>query len=102
MTLKPPPGPPGFSPGPPMEQGIARVSRAPTPFRPHSARLNIHAGSGVTGSGEAYPRISAAMPNLRIQESCQRFYEHGRPLILENPSCPAAAPSKSRTSPAST
>jgi L-alanine-DL-glutamate epimerase-like enolase superfamily enzyme len=36
----------------------------------------------------ATTHLSTAEPNVWIQESCQRFYEHDWPLILENPLVP--------------
>ncbi len=38
----------------------------------------------------ASTHLSTAMPNLWIQESCQRFYESDWPAMLENPLLPAA------------
>jgi L-alanine-DL-glutamate epimerase-like enolase superfamily enzyme len=51
------------------------------PFAPHTAGgpLLFYASS----------HLSTAMPNLWIQESCQRFYEHDWPLMLENPLVPS-------------
>ena len=60
------------------------------PFAPHTA--------GGPLLFYASTHLSTAMPNLWIQESCQRFYEHDWPLMLENPSsCPRTAPSPPRT-----
>lgn len=36
----------------------------------------------------ASTHLSTAEPNVWIQESCQRFYEHDWPLMLENPIAP--------------
>ncbi len=36
----------------------------------------------------ASTHLSTAQPNVWIQESCQRFYEHDWPLMLENPIAP--------------
>lgn len=36
----------------------------------------------------ATTHLSTAEPNVWIQESCQRFYEHDWPLMLENPIAP--------------
>ena len=36
----------------------------------------------------ASTHLSTSVPNLWIQESCQRFYEHDWPLMLENPLMP--------------
>ena len=36
----------------------------------------------------ASTHLSTASPNVWIQESCQRFYEHDWPLMLENPIAP--------------
>jgi L-alanine-DL-glutamate epimerase-like enolase superfamily enzyme len=36
----------------------------------------------------ASTHLSTAMPNVWIQESCQRFYEHDWPLLLEDPLVP--------------
>lgn len=46
------------------------------PFAPHTA--------GGPLLFYASTHLSTAMPNLAIQESCQRFYEHDWPLMLEN------------------
>lgn len=46
------------------------------PFAPHTA--------GGPLLFYASTHLSTAMPNLWIQESCQRFYEHDWPLMLEN------------------
>ncbi|MBK5291451.1 MAG: mandelate racemase/muconate lactonizing enzyme family protein [Acidobacteriia bacterium] len=51
------------------------------PFAPHTA--------GGPLLFYASTHLSTAMPNLWIQESCQRFYEHDWPLMLENPLKPA-------------
>jgi L-alanine-DL-glutamate epimerase-like enolase superfamily enzyme len=37
----------------------------------------------------ASTHLSTASPNVWIQESCQRFYEHDWPAMLENPIAPA-------------
>lgn len=37
----------------------------------------------------ATTQLSTASPNVWIQESCQRFYEHDWPAMLENPLAPA-------------
>jgi galactonate dehydratase len=50
------------------------------PFAPHTA--------GGPLLFYASTHLSTAMPNLWIQESCQRFYEHDWPLMLENPLVP--------------
>jgi L-alanine-DL-glutamate epimerase-like enolase superfamily enzyme len=46
----------------------------------------------------ASTHLTTAMPNVWIQESCQRFYEHDWPLMLETPIVPkdghAEAPSE--------
>jgi len=36
----------------------------------------------------ATTHLTTAQPNVWIQESCQRFYEHDWPLMLENPIAP--------------
>jgi galactonate dehydratase len=36
----------------------------------------------------ASTHLSTSQPNVWIQESCQRFYEHDWPLMLENPIAP--------------
>jgi len=36
----------------------------------------------------ASTHLSTASPNVWIQESCQRFYEHDWPAMLENPIAP--------------
>jgi galactonate dehydratase len=51
------------------------------PFAPHTA--------GGPLLFYASTHLSTAMPNLWIQESCQRFYEHDWPEMLENPLMPA-------------
>lgn len=51
------------------------------PFAPHTA--------GGPLLFYASTHLSTAMPNLWIQESCQRFYEHDWPLMLENPLKPS-------------
>jgi L-alanine-DL-glutamate epimerase-like enolase superfamily enzyme len=51
------------------------------PFAPHTA--------GGPLLFYASTHLSTAMPNLWIQESCQRFYENDWPLMLENPLKPA-------------
>jgi galactonate dehydratase len=38
----------------------------------------------------ASTHLTTASPNVWIQESCQRFYEHDWPLMLENPIAPKA------------
>jgi L-alanine-DL-glutamate epimerase-like enolase superfamily enzyme len=50
------------------------------PIAPHTAGgpLLFYASTHVT----------TAMPNVWIQESCQRFYEHDWPLMLEDPLVP--------------
>ena len=50
------------------------------PFAPHTA--------GGPLLFYASTHLSTAMPNLWIQESCQRFYEHDWPLMLNNPLAP--------------
>ena len=50
------------------------------PFAPHTA--------GGPLLFYASTHLSTAMPNLWIQESCQRFYEHDWPLMLESPLMP--------------
>jgi len=50
------------------------------PFAPHTA--------GGPLLFYAATHLSTAMPNLWIQESCQRFYEHDWPLMLEQPLMP--------------
>ena len=50
------------------------------PFAPHTA--------GGPLLFYASTHLSTAMPNLWIQESCQRFYEHDWPLMLEDPLMP--------------
>ncbi len=50
------------------------------PFAPHTA--------GGPLLFFASTHLSTAMPNLWIQESCQRFYEHDWPLMLEDPPVP--------------
>ena len=52
------------------------------PFAPHTA--------GGPLLFYASTHLSTAMPNLWIQESCQRFYEHDWPLMLDNPLMPKA------------
>ncbi|MGO9240274.1 MAG: mandelate racemase/muconate lactonizing enzyme family protein [Bryobacteraceae bacterium] len=52
------------------------------PFAPHTA--------GGPLLFYASTHLSTAMPNLWIQESCQRFYESDWPKMLENPLMPAA------------
>lgn len=51
------------------------------PFAPHTA--------GGPLLFYASTHLSTAMPNVWIQESCQRFYEHDWPLMLENPLKPS-------------
>jgi galactonate dehydratase len=51
------------------------------PFAPHTA--------GGPLLFYASTHLSTAMPNLFIQESCQRFYEHDWKAMLENPLVPA-------------
>jgi L-alanine-DL-glutamate epimerase-like enolase superfamily enzyme len=50
------------------------------PFAPHTA--------GGPLLFYASTHLSTAMPNVWIQESCQRFYEHDWPAMLENPLVP--------------
>lgn len=52
------------------------------PFAPHTA--------GGPLLFYASTHLSTAMPNLWIQESCQRFYESDWPNMLENPLKPSA------------
>jgi L-alanine-DL-glutamate epimerase-like enolase superfamily enzyme len=52
------------------------------PFAPHTA--------GGPLLFYASTHLSTAMPNLWIQESCQRFYESDWPHMLENPLMPKA------------
>lgn len=59
----------------------AMADASQLPFAPHTA--------GGPLLFYASTHLSTAMPNLWIQESCQRFYEHDWPLMLENPLKPA-------------
>jgi L-alanine-DL-glutamate epimerase-like enolase superfamily enzyme len=59
----------------------AMADAAQLPFAPHTA--------GGPLLFYASTHLSTAMPNLWIQESCQRFYERDWPLMLENPLKPS-------------
>jgi len=59
----------------------AMADAAQLPFAPHTA--------GGPLLFYASTHLSTAMPNLWIQESCQRFYERDWPLLLENPLKPS-------------
>lgn len=59
----------------------AMADAAQLPFAPHTA--------GGPLLFYASTHLSTAMPNLWIQESCQRFYERDWPMMLENPLKPA-------------
>ncbi len=59
----------------------AMADAAELPIAPHTAGgpLLFYASTHLT----------TASPNVWIQESCQRFYEHDWPIMLENPIAPA-------------
>jgi L-alanine-DL-glutamate epimerase-like enolase superfamily enzyme len=59
----------------------AMADTAQLPFAPHTA--------GGPMLFYASTHLSTAAPNLWIQESCQRFYEHDWPAMLENPLVPS-------------
>ncbi len=59
----------------------AMAEAAQLPFAPHTA--------GGPLLFYASTHLSTAAPNLWIQESCQRFYEHDWPTMLENPLMPS-------------
>lgn len=59
----------------------AMADTAQLPFAPHTA--------GGPLLFYASTHLSTAAPNLWIQESCQRFYEHDWPAMLENPLVPS-------------
>jgi L-alanine-DL-glutamate epimerase-like enolase superfamily enzyme len=58
----------------------AMADAAQLPFAPHTA--------GGPLLFYASTHLSTAMPNCWIQESCQRFYEHDWPLMLDAPLYP--------------
>jgi galactonate dehydratase len=67
--------------------------------RPHRSPQNRRHGRLVRTTHRAHTaggpllfyastHLSTASPNVWIQESCQRFYEHDWPAMLENPIAP--------------